>query len=172
MSSVTETVLTVMKPLAAGKPVELRNEISEKLPPAWGDEDRLQQVLYNIVGNALKFTDRGEITISAEQEGAMIAVSIADTGIGIPRDKHEAIFLSFEQVDASDARSYGGAGLGLSISRNLVELHGGRITVESEPGTGTVFRFTVPAFHGDTDSVRSETLYRPIRCFPHVSGCR
>jgi two-component system sensor histidine kinase ChiS len=151
INSITETVLTVMKPLAAGKPVELRNAIPEKLPPAWGDEDRLQQILFNLVGNAVKFTDKGEVRVSARQEGPMIAVSVADTGIGIPRDKHQAIFLSFEQVDASDARAYGGAGLGLSITRNLVELHGGSITVESEPGTGTVFRFTVPAFRGDAE---------------------
>ena len=144
MSSVAETVLAVMKPLTAGKTVELRNEIPENLPPAWGDEDRLQQILYNLVGNSVKFTEQGEITVSARRDGPMITVSVADTGMGMPRDKHETIFRSFEQADSSDAREYGGAGLGLSITRNLVELHGGRITVDSEPGSGAVFSFTVP----------------------------
>lgn len=164
MRSVTDTVLTVMMPLAAGKPVQLRNEVPEQLPPVWGDEDRLQQILYNLVGNAVKFTDQGEIRISAVQEGPVIVISVADTGIGIPRDKHEAIFRSFEQVDASDARAYGGAGLGLAITRNLVELHGGRISVESEPGSGAVFSFSVPAVHdhveGLLDQQTEEVLSR------------
>ncbi|RQW85898.1 MAG: response regulator [Geobacter sp.] len=164
--SVTEMVLAVMKPLAAGKPVVLRNALPVALPPVWGDEDRLQQILYNLVGNAVKFTDQGEIRISAVQEGPVIVISVADTGIGIPRDKHEAIFRSFEQVDASDARAYGGAGLGLAITRNLVELHGGRITLESEPGSGAVFSFSIPAVR---DYAEGPLDQRPLELLSQVS---
>jgi two-component system, sensor histidine kinase ChiS len=142
--ALAEIVLSIMRPLAAGKPITLNNRIPDSLSPAWGDEDRLQQILYNLIGNAVKFTDRGEIAISASQESDMIEVSIADTGVGIPEGRHVDIFQPFEQADASDGRAHGGAGLGLSITKQLVELHGGTIRVESAPQQGSTFRFTLP----------------------------
>jgi len=112
-----------------------------------GDPGRLRQVIVNLAGNAIKFTEKGgvEISVSLEKEDpdeATLLFSIRDTGIGIPQDSIERIFESFVQVDGSTARKYGGTGLGLTISRNLVELMGGRIEVESEVGKGSTFRFS------------------------------
>jgi signal transduction histidine kinase/ligand-binding sensor domain-containing protein/class 3 adenylate cyclase/ActR/RegA family two-component response regulator len=164
---IAEVVLTLCQPLVRGKPLELKNEISPDLPAVDGDENRLQQIMYNLVGNALKFTDSGSVTVSAKElqvadanvEGldnnlqpvtpptpinSYLEITVADTGIGISPDQFEDIFKSFEQVDASLSRSYGGTGLGLSITKQLVELHGGTIRVESELGEGSRFIFTLP----------------------------
>jgi signal transduction histidine kinase len=109
-----------------------------------GDENRLQQIMYNLVGNAIKFTESGAVTVSAIALDGMVEVTVADTGIGISPDKFRDIFKSFEQVDASVSREYGGTGLGLSITKQLVELHGGTIHVESELSQGSRFIFTLP----------------------------
>src|ERR1019366_5721819 len=108
---------------------------------------RLRQIIVNLVGNAIKFTDSGGVTLSVHKElqGAgymMVRFSVKDTGIGIPPEKQKEIFSSFTQADNSMTRKYGGTGLGLTISRRLVELLGGRIWVESEPGAGSSFHFT------------------------------
>jgi signal transduction histidine kinase len=140
----TGVVLKFSEPLLAGKKLVLQNDIPPDLLPVAGDENRLQQILHNLIGNAIKFTESGSVRISAEQRNGTVAVSIHDTGIGIPADKFESIFQSFEQVDASIAREYGGTGLGLTITKQLVELHGGKIWVESEIGKGSTFTFTLP----------------------------
>ncbi len=113
-----------------------------------GDPDRLRQVLVNLVNNAVKFTERGEVVVrvrleSEDAESAVIAMSVADTGIGIPADRLDRLFKSFSQVDSSTTRKYGGTGLGLAVCKQLVELQGGAIDVESQPGCGSTFRFTV-----------------------------
>ncbi|MBN2123307.1 MAG: response regulator [Deltaproteobacteria bacterium] len=136
--------MAVSRQLAVGKPVELKNNIPGDIPPVLGDENRLQQIFYNLIGNAVKFTDQGEIKVSAVTGDSFVEISVSDTGIGISEDRIDDIFQSFEQADASDTRAYGGAGLGLAITRQLVELHGGRISVESEQGKGSTFRFTLP----------------------------
>jgi len=141
---IAEVVLTVCRPLVAGKSIELKNAIPEDLVAVAGDENRLQQIMYNLVGNAIKFTESGSVTVSAIARDGMVEVTIADTGIGIPPDKFDTIFKSFEQVDASVSREYGGTGLGLSITKQLVELHGGKIRVESELEQGSRFIFTLP----------------------------
>ncbi len=125
------------------KPVTLRMEWPEELPNAVADESRLLQIAYNLIGNAIKFTPEGEVVVSATTEGGKLAVSVSDTGIGIPEDKREEIFRTFEQIGTSVAREYGGTGLGLGIARRLVELHGGELAVDSEPGRGSVFTFTL-----------------------------
>ncbi|MCD9025291.1 hybrid sensor histidine kinase/response regulator [Cohnella silvisoli] len=130
------------------KPVTLRLEWPDSLPYALADESRLLQIAYNLIGNAIKFTPEGEVTVTAWAEGSMLHIAVADTGIGIPKDKLDVIFQSFEQVGTSVAREYGGAGLGLGIVRRLVELHGGRIAVASEVGKGSVFSFTIPVSDG------------------------
>ena len=145
--TLTDTVLTVSRRLAAGKPVELENRIPEDISPVLGDEDRLHQILYNLIGNAVKFTERGEIRVSAVQKDSTVEITVSDTGVGIPKNRLEDIFKSFEQVDSSDARAFGGTGLGLSITKHLVELHGGRITAESGMNRGATFRFTLPVSH-------------------------
>jgi PAS domain S-box-containing protein len=142
---IAEVVLTVCRPLVAGKSLELNNVIPEDLVAVEGDENRLQQIMYNLVGNALKFTESGSVTVSAIALDGMVEVTISDTGIGILPDKFEDIFKSFEQVDASVSREYGGTGLGLSITKQLVELHGGTIRVESVLGQGSRFIFTLPS---------------------------
>ena len=141
---VTEKSLALLKPLHREKPIDLQNELTEDLPLVDGDEDRIQQILFNLLGNALKFTESGEVRLSAVVQDGWVEVAVADTGIGIPQDKQEQIFDAFEQGVASTERTHGGTGLGLSVARQLVELHGGRIWLESVVGQGSVFRFTLP----------------------------
>ncbi|MFB2970731.1 ATP-binding protein [Aerosakkonema sp. BLCC-F183] len=141
---IAEIVLTLSKPLLGEKFLQLKNEIPANLPPIEGDENRLQQIMHNLIGNAIKFTAAGSVTVSAIQKNGMVEVTVTDTGIGIPREKFADIFKSFEQVDASISREYGGTGLGLSITKQLVELHGGTIWLESEIGKGSSFTFTLP----------------------------
>ncbi|MCA1992389.1 MAG: response regulator [Coleofasciculus sp. S288] len=164
---ITEIVLNLSRPLVAGKPIELRNEIPIDLPAVEGDENRLQQIMYNLVGNAIKFTEVGSITVSAVVVNDMVEIAVADTGIGICADKFEDIFKSFEQADASIAREYGGTGLGLSITKQLVELHGGTICVESELGNGSRFMFTLPI----STAVPSEAWERVEPTPDTVSHC-
>lgn len=146
LRQLVNVVLTVLYPLTQGKNIVLKNEIPEDIPTVLGDENRLQQILNNLVGNAIKFTNDGEIEISGKESGTFVEITVRDTGIGIPQDKCERIFLSFEQADASTAREYGGTGLGLSITKHLVELHGGKISVDSEPGSGSVFTISIPQY--------------------------
>jgi two-component system sensor histidine kinase ChiS len=217
LREMAEVVLPLSQPLIKNKELQLINAIPKDIPPAQADENRLQQILYNLVGNAIKFTEKGTVEISAvavdppqpplkrgepsttplvpslegkeqpsrtplvppflegkeqpsttslvpslegkEQpsrtplvppflRGARgdqtphLAITVSDTGIGIPEDKLDRIFESFEQGDGSTAREYGGTGLGLAITKKLVELHGGEIRVESTVGVGSRFTFT------------------------------
>ncbi len=144
LRALTDVVLTLSKPLIGSKDLRLVNAIDNDIPPADGDEDRLQQVMHNLVGNAIKFTQTGKVTVSARRRDPMLEICVEDTGVGIAEDKYERIFKSFEQADGSTARSYGGTGLGLAISKQLVELHGGTIWVESTEGKGSRFLFTLP----------------------------
>ncbi len=145
---VTEVVLAFCRILAQGKDLQLINAIPADFPPAAADENRVQQIMHNLLGNAIKFTDCGVVTVSAEliyvDNNQKIAITVSDTGIGIPEDKQQAIFKSFEQGDGSTERQYGGTGLGLPITKKLVELHGGTIWVKSTPNIGSEFTFTLP----------------------------
>ncbi|QTD48184.1 two-component regulator propeller domain-containing protein [Sulfidibacter corallicola] len=147
---VSESVLALTHPLVGKKPVALLNEISEEVPLVFVDEDRVQQILYNLVGNAVKFTSKGQVVLEAEKvDDNFLRITISDTGIGIAPSKHERIFESFAQADGSTAREHGGTGLGLAVTRQLVELHGGKIWVESELGEGATFSFTLPLAEAD-----------------------
>ena len=144
------------------KNLELACRIDPEVPDfLMGDIGRLRQVIVNLVGNAIKFTEEGEVVLevtclSQSNQNVTLAVSVRDTGIGIPIDKQQSIFGKFEQADASTTRKYGGTGLGLAISQRLVGLMGGEITVESQPGQGSTFRFTVNLTTADQPSpVRS-----------------
>ena len=152
LHALTELVFLLIRPLVSRDAVELINRIDPAVPLVHGDENRLQQVLYNLIGNGIKFTAEGRVQVSATVCDGMLAVTVTDTGIGIQADKFAQIFESFEQGDGSTAREYGGTGLGLSITRQLVELHGGAIAVASEVGKGSSFTFTVPR----SDVPRSE----------------
>lgn len=145
LRSMTDAVITILSPLLYGKDVKIINEIQDQYRFVKGDENRVEQILINIIGNAVKFTETGYIRINSSSDSGRIAVSVADTGIGIPADKHQVIFDSFVQSDGSISRKYGGTGLGLAITRDLIRLHGGEILVDSEPGKGSTFTFTLPA---------------------------
>jgi len=159
MREIAEVVLTLSRPLICSKNVQLINSIPPDLPPAAADENRLQQILHNLVGNAIKFTENGRVKISAKivklksaaelnsqnaNLSEQLAITVSDTGIGIPADKLDRIFKSFEQAEGSTARTYGGTGLGLAITKKLIELHGGEISVASTVGRGSKFTFTLP----------------------------
>lgn len=145
LHALADIVVTLSKPLLAGKPVELINAVDSQLPPALADANRVQQILHNLVGNAIKFTESGTVTIDADRQDGQLAIRVHDTGIGIAKEQQVRIFDSFSQADTSIERDYGGTGLGLAISRQLVELHGGQLTVESAAGSGAVFTFTLPS---------------------------
>jgi signal transduction histidine kinase len=137
-------VATATESLAAEKKLLLKTEISDDLPAATGDERRITQALLNLVGNAIKFTETGEVVVTASAQDGAFQLAVADTGPGIAPKDQERIFEEFQQVDSSSTRRKGGTGLGLAISKKIIEMHGGRIWVESELGRGSTFRFTLP----------------------------
>ncbi|GIP40491.1 hypothetical protein J31TS4_37710 [Paenibacillus sp. J31TS4] len=147
------TVLEVIEHTTGGRDLRFVRHIPDDLPAVHMDEDRLRQILYNLLGNAVKFTLRGEIRVTAARTGEMVKLSVADTGIGIAEDRLPGIFQAFDQAGSSVDPSYGGTGLGLSITKKLVELGGGRIWVESRLGEGSVFHFTLPAASGRSEAV-------------------
>jgi signal transduction histidine kinase len=136
------------QPLAVKKKLTIERLNGDELPSVFADRDKLKHVLGNLIGNAIKFTsDEGRIWISLLRRGKNaeeLMVEVGDTGKGISRNNHELIFREFAQVDASPSRPHHGTGLGLAIARKFVELHGGRIWVESELGKGSRFFFTLP----------------------------
>ena len=141
LSNIVTGVLVHFRPEVERKGIALFSEIPPSLPAVLADEDRLIQVLFNLVGNAVKFTDRGRVTVAAQVGKDCLEVEVRDCGIGISPEDLPHIFEAFEQVGE---HRRGGTGLGLSITRRLVELHGGRLAVTSEPGLGSVFTFTLP----------------------------
>jgi two-component system sensor histidine kinase ChiS len=179
MRSLAQVVLTLCQPLIGQKKLQLINSISPDLPAVNADENRVQQILHNLVGNAIKFTDSGTVEISASlvighgstvtdkgqttNDQGQIAITVSDTGIGILEDKRDRIFESFEQADGTTARQYGGTGLGLAITKTLVELHGGKIDVESTVGVGSRFIFTLPVAQGQESGVVGATHASPVQ---------
>lgn len=146
--SVAELVLELSRPLSERKGITLILDFPENFPLVEADENRLQQILINLIGNAIKFTNEGSVVIRgmilqahADTGVGRVRISVLDTGIGIPREKQARIFQSFEQADGTTAREYGGTGLGLSIVKSLVQLHGSHVFVESEVGKGSTFSF-------------------------------
>jgi two-component system sensor histidine kinase ChiS len=144
--AVASLVLSLLQPVIDQKALTVRNRIKPKTVYVDGDPDRLQQILMNLINNAIKFTEKGTITVSVKRKSVngKVVVAVADTGRGIPVDKKDVIFEAFEQGEESITRSYGGTGLGLTIAKNLVELHGGTMWVESEPNKGSCFYFSLP----------------------------
>jgi signal transduction histidine kinase len=144
MESMVETVRSATESLAQNKKLSLKTDVAKSLPVGVGDEQRLTQVLLNLVGNAIKFTDAGEVRVSAIAANSHFAVTVADTGPGIPEAHLVRIFDQFHQVDSSNTKAKGGTGLGLAIARQIVEMHGGRIWVESTLGKGSTFQMELP----------------------------
>jgi signal transduction histidine kinase len=144
IESVVETVRAATESLAQNKKLTLTTSVDKSLPVGLGDEQRLTQVLLNLVGNAIKFTDAGEVRIAAGARNGNFSVSVTDTGPGIPLDQQDRIFEQFHQVDSSNTKAKGGTGLGLAIAKQIVEMHGGRIWVESIVGKGSTFQMELP----------------------------
>jgi signal transduction histidine kinase len=144
VQEIVEVVHASLRSLALEKGLAFTASVAPDIPTARGDGRRLTQCLLNLAGNALKFTRQGRVEIDVRRDGEWLVYRVTDTGIGIPKDEVENIFDEFRQVDTTITREYGGTGLGLSITKRLVEMHGGRIGVESEPGKGSSFFFTVP----------------------------
>jgi signal transduction histidine kinase len=144
IESVVETVRAATESLAQNKKLTLTTSVDKSLPIGLGDEQRLTQVLLNLVGNAIKFTDTGKVSIAASARDGHFAVTVTDTGSGIPLDQQDRIFDQFHQVDSSLTKAKGGTGLGLAIAREIVEMHGGRIWVESTLGEGSIFQIELP----------------------------
>ena len=162
LRALVDVVLSNINPLVGRKDIELRNEIEPDLPMIMADENRLLQVLFNLVGNGVKFTERGYVSVHASEEGDRVRISVTDTGIGIPKDKQESIFTLFEQGDGDTARTYGGTGLGLTITKQLVELHGDKIQVESEAGVGSTFHFSIAMADPDEENLQlSPAIFIP-----------
>ena len=144
IESMVETVRAATKSLAETKKLGLKTDVSTSLPFGLGDEQRLAQVPLNLVGNAIKFTDKGEVRISATAMNSHFTVSVTDTGPGIPTDQLTRVFDQFHQVDNSNTKAKGGTGLGLAIAKQIVEMHGGRIWVKSTLGKGATFQMHLP----------------------------
>ena len=144
MKDLVDSVIASAESLGAAKGLTLRTSIPVDLPIGKGDEQRITQVLLNLLGNAIKFTDQGEISVQVSEADSAFVVSVSDTGVGIAEDQQRNIFEEFHQVDDSITRKKGGTGLGLSITKRIIEMHGGQLRVESKPGEGSTFSFTLP----------------------------
>jgi len=144
VDTLVDECLRTVEPMVKSERVRLVKAVDADLPPLTTDEDKLKQILINLLSNAVKFTEAGTVTVAAGLRNGHIAISVTDTGIGIPHDALELIFEEFRQVDSSTTRKYGGTGLGLSISRHFARLLGGDITVTSTIGSGSIFTVAVP----------------------------
>jgi signal transduction histidine kinase len=144
LKNVVHTVFGAVEPLATEKKLAFKVELPADLPGGHGDERRLTQVLLNLVGNAIKFTDAGEVVIQASSANGSFDVTVRDTGPGISQADQAKLFQEFQQADNSITKKKGGTGLGLAISKHIIEMHGGRIWVESVVGRGSSFSFTLP----------------------------
>ena len=144
LEDIAQTVRSTLEPLATDKKLAFKVEVAPKLPAGHGDGRRLTQVLINLVGNAIKFTDAGEVVIKAQANDGSFHLSVRDTGPGISATDQAKLFQEFQQADNAITRKKGGTGLGLAISKRIVEMHGGKIWVESQVGQGSTFSLTVP----------------------------
>ena len=144
LQGIAQTVYSAVEPLAADKKLTFKVEVAPDLPAGRGDERRLTQVLLNLVGNAIKFTDAGEVGIRVGVADGSFNVAVRDTGPGISVADRAKLFQQFQQADTSITRKKGGTGLGLAISKRIIELHGGRIWIELVVGQGSTFSFTMP----------------------------
>lgn len=160
LAGLVEGVLALAKGTLGDKELELRNAVPEGLPPLMIDPDRVEQVLINLVGNAVKFTAEGFVEVAAEVVGGRVHVAVRDSGIGIAPEEQEHIFEAFEQANAGVIERFGGTGLGLSVSRELVQLHGGSLGVDSRLGEGSVFSFDLPLADEDLTMDPSDSLDR------------
>ncbi len=162
-NEVLNDTLTSVAPLAEKKNLDMKVEIDSKLASIAADESKFKQIMYNLLSNAVKFTpDHGKITVKAVANRKLAVVTVTDTGIGISEEDQEIIFQQFRQVSDSDDREFEGTGLGLALTKKLVEMHGGRIWLKSEPGRGSSFSFSIP-FEMPQDLLDAEDITRVCR---------
>jgi CheY-like chemotaxis protein/signal transduction histidine kinase/HAMP domain-containing protein len=148
IGSTIETIIERLGPVAEEKGIKINQEISDNLPIVKSDEARVHQIVQNLIGNAVKFTERGSVTVSATSDSQKVHIKVADTGIGISREELTHIFEEFRQVDGTCSRKFEGTGLGLAIAHKAANLLGGEISVESAPGKGSTFTLTLPVEWG------------------------
>lgn len=163
-----DTAVTTIQPLVKTPAVDLRTDIPSDLPKIYTDQEKLKQILINLLSNAAKFTHHGEIRVDARVLDDRLEISVSDTGIGIPPDALEKVFDEFQQADTSTTRAYGGTGLGLSISRHFAQLLGGDINISSEEGKCSQFTLVLPLRYGDTISLA--VPLDPISEFERIPG--
>ena len=168
--SAVEVAFSFSAPLADKKAIPLINDIPPGTPLLLADENRVQQILMNLIGNAIKFTEEGEIRIQSRKNADFLEIQVTDNGIGIPQNRQAKIFETFEQTDGSITREYGGTGLGLSITKKLVELHGGKIWVESEEGKGSIFTFSLSIAQGGIKTVSTTPETYSLKQYKDVSS--
>jgi signal transduction histidine kinase len=144
LKDIVDGVIIALEPLAVEKRLAFKAEVPADLPTGRGDERRISQVLLNLVGNAIKFTDEGEVIITASAANGSFTIAACDSGPGINPSDQARIFEEFQQADSSSTRRKGGTGLGLSIAKRIVEMHKGRIWVKSALGEGSTFFFSLP----------------------------
>jgi signal transduction histidine kinase len=152
LPDIARTVRSTLEPLAADKALAFRVEVAPDMPGGHGDKRRLTQVLINLAGNAIKFTDAGEVVITVRMDNGAFKVAVRDTGPGISAAEQAKLFQEFQRTESAVSHAKGGTGLGLAISKRIVEMHGGRIWIDSAPGQGSTFTFTLPvsAEHDET----------------------
>lgn len=153
LQTVVDIVLELSKPLAQSKNISLESDIPHNLPLIEADENRLQQILHNLIDNAVKYTESGSVNLTAERQDELVTVSIRDTGIGIDQKRFEEIFKPFEQLNPSNDEPVSGIGVGLSITQKLIDKHGGKIWLESEMGVGSCFYFTLRISQTQTEQI-------------------
>lgn len=166
LQDVASVVMTIIEPLIKNKDIKLENKIPSNIPNAWADGNRVQQILYNLIGNAIKFTDAGTVTITAEEKQELLVIKVSDTGIGMSEEDLHNAFNGFQQGSNIKNRQQSGTGLGLNITRDIVELHGGEISLASKLGRGTTVTFTLPIYR----SSRKEMEQRSIK--PYFRNAR
>ncbi|MCP4360000.1 MAG: response regulator, partial [Chloroflexi bacterium] len=159
LEPIVDLCLHTTLPMLKQDQISLLKEIDPDIPQLFTDQDKVKQILLNLLGNAAKFTHKGQITVKANFQDGMLVVSIIDTGIGISKEALSVIFDEFQQADSSTTRQYGGTGLGLAISLHLSRLLGGEMTAHSEPSVGSTFTFSIPVRY--TDKLEADTLIWP-----------
>lgn len=158
LQDVASVVMTIIEPLTKNKDIQLQNEIPSDFPYVFADENRIQQILYNLIGNAVKFTDAGSVKISADKERDKLIVKITDTGIGMNEEDLQNAFNEFEQGTNVRVRKQSGTGLGLAITRDIVKLHGGEISISSELEKGTSVSFTLPIYKASVKEIEQRSI--------------
>jgi len=159
-----EDIHSIVRDMANKKHLILQSMIADGIPNVYADQVKFKQIMYNLLSNAIKFTPAGSVTTSVSFDGYEFLISVKDTGIGIKSEDFDAVFDEFRQLDSSKSRQYEGTGLGLTLTKRLVQLHEGRIWVESEgPGTGSTFSFTLPHRKDDTKVYRHDAEYEQVK---------